>query len=292
MKHVPALLLIAAVAGSLALPATAGTLSTPACKRDLARTWNSLDAALARLKGLASMPQEQKCAAIANQRETAIAAREVFARCHTGQEHAESLRNVDEVLDGVRQTYNRVCPPRPGLVRVNMVMTQRITPEEMPQPVRNLHTCDMEGRISFMNEPFDDGRIMLAGCRGAAASEAEVKRRNVSAAAASGDQVRVYLTLDASGRGARQLSFPVRSADGGEATVDALPEAGTMPTGRNAIVANWAPATSDVCRIHAEWRVDPEGAGKASLVLWQEALDCPSTGAPEFRTVLDRRAQK
>ncbi len=292
MRPCPTLILIAtfALVGSFSIgPVKAGTIESPACKRDLAKTWSTLNTALKRLDGLPTMSQEDKCAAIANQREAATAAREVFARCHTGQQHTDAIRNVDDVLDEVRKTFNRVCPPRPGFVRVNMVETRLIAPDEMPRDLRRIHRCDAYGRITFMNEPFDDGRIMLAGCSGADANEAEAKRRNVSIATAGKDQVQAYLALDSTGRGARRLSFPIIGADGKETAVDALPQTGTMPTGRNTIVGNWAPAAREVCRIHAEWRVD---AGKANLVLWQEVVDCSKSGPPAFRTVLDRRAEK
>ncbi len=253
MKAAPlfSLLIVSLVA---ATPAAAGTVNTLICKRDLAKTWESLQAALKRLDGLADMPQEQKCAAISGQ---------------------------------VRKKYNEVCPPRPGMVRVNMVSSKHIAPRELLKPLAAVHTCAAEPVMKFMNEPFDGGRIMLAGCKGRDdVSADEVRHLNASAQTLAKEQVVVYLALDSTGRGAVPLSFPILTADGNQISVDTLPEQGTIPMSRNTIAANWAPADPAICRIHAEWRVTDR---KARLVLWQELAECKTDEKPEFKTVLDRR---
>ena len=273
----------------VAVPCRAGTLATPACKADLAQTEKSLAVALARIGNLDALPQEEKCAAIANQGDAARAAREVWARCHTGEEHDRRISDADDVIEEVRKTYNRVCPPRNGMVRVHMMETRRIAPRELPGALAAVHQCDTASMISFMNEPFDGGRIMLAGCLGRDDVSAEERKGlNASAAALGGEQVRVYHTLDSTGRGATRLWFPIFTGDGNQMKVGTLPQSGTMPTGRNSIVANWAPADPAICRIHAEWRVQER---KAELVLWQELADCKAS-PPPFKTIVDRRTEK
>ncbi len=273
-----------------AAPCRADKLDTPACQRDLAQTQTSLDAALARLRNLNELPQEQKCAAIANPADATRAAREVWARCHTGEEHDRKISDADDVIEAVRRTYNRVCPPRDGMVRVTMMALKDIAPRELPRPLAAVHTCDTDARIAFINEPFDGGLIRLAGCQGRTDVSAEEQEgRNASAAALAGEQVQVYLTLDSTGRGATKLWFPIFTADGNQTKVGTLPQQGTMPTGRDTVVANWAPADPAICRIHAEWRIKER---KAELVLWQELADCTTKGPPQFKTIVDRRAEK
>ena len=287
MKTVLSLSILALLAA--AVPCGAGTLATPVCKRDLAKTQKSLDAALARIGNLDALPQDEKCGAIANQGDAARAAREVWSRCNTGEEHDRRISDADDVVEEVRKTYNRVCPPRNGMIRVVMMETKRIDPHALPQPIAAVHQCDMDPTISFMNEPFDGGRIMLAGCEGSTTLSPEERRgRNASAAALAGEQVQVYLTLDSTGRGPTRLWFPIFTGDGNQIKVGTLPQQGTMPTGRNAVVANWAPADPAICRIHAEWRIKER---KAELVLWQELADC-KTSPPPFKTIVDRRAEK
>ena len=170
-----------------------------------------------------------------------------------------------------------------------MMAVQRIAPRELPPQLAATHQCDTDPTISFMNEPFDGGRIMLAGCQGRADVSAEERSGlNASVAALAGEQMRVYLTLDSTGRGATRLWFPVFAGDGNQTKVGTLPQSGTMPTGRNTVVANWAPADPAVCRVHAEWRVKER---KAELVLWQELADCKASPQP-FKTIVDRRAEK
>jgi hypothetical protein len=273
----------------LTAPCRAGTLATPACKRDLAQTQKSLDAALARIGHLDTLPQEEKCAAISNQGDAARAAREVWSRCHTGEEHDRSISDADDVLDEVTKTYNRVCPPRNGMVRVHMMAVERVAPRELPPRLAAAHQCDTAPTISFMNEPFDGGRIMLAGCLGRNDVSAEERKGlNASGLELASEQIRVYLTLDATGRGATRLWFPIFTADGNQMKVGTLPQSGTMPTGRNSVVANWKPDDPAICRVHAEWRVKER---KAELVLWQELADC-ATRPPQFKTIVDRRAEK
>jgi hypothetical protein len=141
--------------------------------------------------------------------------------------------------------------------------------------------------MSFIDEPFENGRIMLAGCNGKEnASAQDQVARNVSAKALADEQTAIYLAMDSSGRGARRLTLPILLADGREAVTDLVPAAGTSPQARNRLAGNWAPAQDGVCRIHAEWKIT---GGRPDLVLWQELADCSKPGPPAFKTILDRR---
>jgi hypothetical protein len=282
--------LSALAATFLALPAHADTLATPACQRDIAQVQKARHDSLARMRALSDMPQEQKCSVIADQGELERNAREVFSRCLTGRAHDQAIADADDLIAAVRKTYDRVCPPRPGMVRVTMMETRHVSARELPRGLAAAHRCDTDNKMSFMNEPFVGGRIMLAGCAGRTDASAEERQaRNISAAALADEQVRVYLTLDASGRGAEALRFPIFAADGNQLVVDTLPQQGTMPTGLDSVVANWAPADPAICRVHAEWHVK---ARKAELVLWQELADCKAPGPPAFKTIVDRREAK
>ena len=141
--------------------------------------------------------------------------------------------------------------------------------------------------MRFVDEPFDNGRIMLAGCNGTENASAQAQAaRNASAKALSDEQSAVYLAMDSSGRGARRLTLPILLSDGREATTDLVPAEGTSPQSRDRLAGNWAPAKDGVCRIHAEWTI---AGGKANLVLWQELADCTPGTPPAFKTILDRR---
>jgi hypothetical protein len=91
---------------------------------------------------------------------------------------------------------------------------------------------------------------------------------------------------DASAEERQALRFPIFAADGNQLMIDTLPQQGTMPTGLDTVVANWAPADPAICRVHAEWHVTER---KAELVLWQELADCKAPGPPAFKTIVDRR---
>jgi hypothetical protein len=279
--------LVLAALALIAVAAPCRAEGTPACRRELDQILKERMASLPRLRALDSMPQQEKCSTISAQGELERKAREVFARCMNGAEHDRYIADTDQNLDEVRTTYNRICPPRDGMVRVNMMALTRVAARELPPGLAAAHKCDTDDKMAFMNEPFAGGRIMLAGCAGhAGASPQEQRARNARAAALADEQVRVYLTLDSSGRGAQLLRFPIFTGDGSELAVATLPQQGTMPNGRDSVVANWAPADPAICRIHAEWRIKER---KAELVLWQELADCKAPGPPAFKTIVDRR---
>lgn len=283
--------LLITLAAVLNLASTTPALAqpgTPACKRELAANQKRMQQSLLIVKTAANAPLKLKCDAFYKHLDLVSQMRESFGRCEPDATHAATLRDVDDVIDETGRTIDKLCPPSPGMSRVNAYFINRVAQENLPKAIRAAHRCETPPRMTFINEPFENGRIMLLGCMGQDnATEAESRARNASAKALADEQVALYLTLDSTGRGAKRLALPVRMPDGQEADIDLLPSSGTSPQGRDRIIGNWAPADSSVCRIHAEWNVI---GGKAKLVLWQEVVDCSKRGgALEFRTILDRR---
>lgn len=286
MRKTPAVL----IAGLVFLLPVSSAVAAPgsaACKRELASASSKMRQSLALVTGAMQSAPKERCTGLFRHLGLTADLRESFARCSDGEAHADALRDIDEVREETEKAIGRLCPPTPGMVRVNLVMVKRVGIEELPAPLAAAHRCDAPARMAYTNEPFDGGRIVTLACRGKDnAAAAELAARNVSARAFAEEQSAVYLALDSSGRGARRLTFPILLADGSEGKTDLLPAQGTFAQKRNLLVGNWAPAKEGVCRIHAEWIFLQ---GKPSLVLWQEVVDCAKLGAPELRTILDRR---
>lgn len=287
MPHRPAL--AAALAGLLivaAFPAFAQP-GAAACKRERAAAQTKMKQSLALVTAANSMAPKERCASYFKAQEMVAEIRGGVERCEPDATHASALRNVDEIDDELNKTVNRHCPPSPGMFRINAIFIKRIAAGELPKGIAAVHRCETSPRTLFINEPFDNGRIMLAGCKGKDdASPQDAAARNAASKALADEQAAVYLALDSSGRGARRLTLPILLADGREGMTDLIPAQGASPQARDRLAGNWAPAQDGVCRIHAEWKVS---AGKANLVLWQELADCATPGPPKFKTVLDRR---
>lgn len=260
---------------------------TPACKRELAATDKKMEQSLAIVSAAVKMPPRERCPAYFKAQELVGEIRRGFERCVPDKDHARALRNADEVDDALTMRVNRDCPPANGMIRINAIFVKRVAPHELPKGLAALHRCDTSARVRFVDEPFDNGRIMLAGCTGTENASAQAQAaRNASAKALSQEQSAIYLTLDSTGRGAKRLALPILTADGREVMTDLVPADGTSPQSRDRIAGNWAPAQDGICRIHAEWKVTD---GTPALVLWQELADCSKPGAPAFKTILDRR---
>jgi hypothetical protein len=285
MPHRPALAIF--IAAMLAAHAAQAQPGSAACKRELAVTHAKMKQSLALVTAAVDMASKERCASYFKAQELVREIRTGFERCEPDASHAQALRNVDDVDAGLSQSINRHCPPSPGMIRINAIFIKRIGAKELPKGLAAVHSCDAPARMSFIDEPFDNGRIMLAGCNGQEnASEQDQAARNVAAKALAGEQAAVYLALDSTGRGAQRLTLPILLADGREATTDLIPAQGASPQARDRLAGNWAPAKDGVCRIHAEWKV---AGGKADLVLWQELADCSKSGPPAFKTILDKR---
>ena len=285
MPHRPALaaFFILAIA---TFPAQAQP-GTAACKRELTATNAKMKQSLQLVTDARSMAPKERCAAYFKAQELVSEIRTGFERCEPDASHAHALRNVDEVEAELDKTVNRVCPPANGMIRINAIYIKRLDAKDLPKGLRPAHTCATSPRMSFIDEPFVNGRVMIAGCDGKDnASAQEQAARNVSPAALAAEQAAVYLAMDSSGRGARRLTLPILLADGREATTDLIPAAGTSPQSRDRLAGNWAPAKDGVCRIHAEWKI---ADGKANLILWQELAECIPGTPPAFKTILDRR---
>lgn len=260
---------------------------TAACKRELTATNAKMKQSLQLVTDARRMAPKERCAAYFKAQELVTDIRTGFERCEPDASHAHALANVDEVEAELDKTVNRVCPPSPGMIRINAIYIKRLDAKDLPKGLQPAHTCATSPRMSFIDEPFVNGRIMLAGCDGKDnASAQEQAARNVAPAALAAEQAAVYLAMDSSGRGARRLTLPILTPDGREATTDLIPAAGTSPQSRDRLAGNWAPAKDGVCRIHAEWKI---AGGKANLVLWQELAECIPGTPPAFKTILDRR---
>ncbi len=274
------------VAMLAALPAAAQPGSA-GCKRELAATQAKMKQSLALVTAAVTMAPKERCAAYFKAQELVTEIRAGFERCEPDQSHADVLRNVDDVDAGLATSVNRHCPPARGMIRINAIFIKRIDAKDLPKGLAAAHNCDAPARMGFIDEPFDNGRIMLAGCSGKDnASVEDQAARNASARALADEQTAIYLAMDSSGRGARRLTLPILLADGRETATDLIPAAGASPQARDRLVGNWAPAKDGVCRIHAEWKV---AGGKADLVLWQELAECTKSGPPVFKTILDKR---
>jgi len=274
-------LLVVAAVPAFAQPGTA------ACKRELAATQTKMKQSLALVTAANGMSPKERCSTYFKSQEIITEIRGGFERCEPDATHASALRNVDDVDDELSKTVNRLCPPSPGMLRIKAIFIKRIGANELPKGIAALHGCETLPRTVFINEPFDNGRIMLAGCKGKDDANAQdAAARNAAPKALSDEQVAVYLTLDSNGRGARRLTLPILLADGREGTTDLIPAQSASPQARDRLAGNWAPAQDGVCRIHAEWKVT---GGKPALALWQELADCTKAGPPAFKTILDRR---
>jgi len=261
---------------------------SPACKRELEVTQKKMRESLALVSFGQDTPQPQKCEALSRHLTLANEIRESFARCKTRDARAESVGNADDVIDATRVTYNKLCPPRPGLVRVNMIEVKHVTRDQLPKPLAAVHRCSegAEGPMYSTNERFELGRLVVLGCAGNPnATVEEARARNARPELLKKEQAYLYITRDMDGDDPHRLSFPILGIDGREARVDQLFADRVVPgEKRDEISSFWEPMTEGVCRVHAVWRV---ADAKANLVLWQEATDC--SGRTEFKTVLDRR---
>jgi hypothetical protein len=96
---------------SLALlgPAGAGALDTPACKRDLHLASVGVTEAMARLKGLAKVTGEEKCAAYRQQFLTVVRARNVVATCKTGPDRDADVGRLDGTIEDLNGGIAESC---------------------------------------------------------------------------------------------------------------------------------------------------------------------------------------
>jgi len=269
----------------IASPASAAEPGSPACRRELAATQNKMQESVALLNGVRDAPAAQKCEAYSRHIGLAGEIRESFARCRPAAERAEAVRDADDVIDATRAAYIKWCPPRPGMVRVNMVEVKHVTRDQLPKPLAAVHRCG-EGPMYITNERFDLGRLFVLGCPGNPNPTPEqAKARNARVELLTKEQAYAYVARDQDGDDPHRLSFPILGVDGRETSVDQLFPERTVPGDRrDEISSYWEPASEGVCRVHAVWRVTD---GKANLVLWEEATDC--SGRAQFTAVLDRR---
>jgi hypothetical protein len=278
-----------ASAALLATQAGAIEVGSAACKREMRATRQMMAESAALVDSGMKASGAERCKALSRHLELAEKIRESFARREEPKDRAGAVRDADEVMEASHQAYNRWCPPRPGMVRVQMTMVETVTRDKLPKPLAAVHECGKDGApMFFTNERFDLGRLIGIGCPGNPNPTAdETKRRNATADLLRREQAAYYVARDRDGDEPRRLTFPILDADGHEATTDRL-FASRVFVGEklDLISAFWEPAKDGVCRVHAIWRVT---GGKAALVFWGEAADCAAGAKTEFKTVVDRR---
>jgi len=270
-------------------PPTAAAVEpgSAACKAELQAMRKKMQQTLDLIDSVKTAPAPAKCQAFSAASDIAEQIRESAARCQAPQQRTGAVRDADDVIEAIDKSYQKWCPPRPGMVRVKMTMVTRITADKLPKPLAAVHKCAGDGTMYSTNERFDLGRLIMLGCPGIASPTPEqIKQRNTRADLLQKEQAQVYLTRDKDGDDPKRLSFPILSADGRETSTDTL-LAGRASIGAklDLISAYWEPAKDGVCRIHAVWRV---ADARPKLVLWQEAAVC-SKGVGDMKTVLDRQ---
>jgi hypothetical protein len=258
-----------------------------ACKSELQGTHKKMQESLSLIDSVKDAPAAAKCPAFSAASELAGEIRESAARCEPQKTRVSAVRDADDVIEAINDSYKKWCPPRPGMVRVKMTYVTRVTADKLSKPLAAIHTCVGDGDMFSANERFDLGRLVMLGCPGIDNPTAEqIKQRNMRPDLLKKEQVALYVTRDKDGDDPHRLTFPILSADGREAATDMLPASRNHVGDKLDLVESyWEPAKDGVCRVHAVWRV---ADAKAKLVLWQEATDC-SKGVGDLKTVLDRR---
>jgi hypothetical protein len=109
MRPILAALLASALALAALGPATAGMLDTPACKRDLHLASVGVTEAMARLKGLAKVTGEAKCAGYRAHFLTVVKARNVYATCKTGADRDQDVGRLDGTIEDINGGIAESC---------------------------------------------------------------------------------------------------------------------------------------------------------------------------------------
>ncbi len=264
-------------------------VGSAACKRELQGMRTKMQETLVLLDRAQNASPAGRCHAYSSAAELAGQIRETTARCAEPDERTSAVRADDDVIDAIAKTYEKWCPPRPGMHRIKVTWTKRITRDELPKPLAMVHDCaNTSSKLRFSSQRFDLGRLFILGCPGDPNPNSEqIRSRNATAELLRKEQVAIYLTRDSDGDDPRRLTFPILNADGKEAMTDLLFEGRTSIGDKlDLITSNWEPATNGICRVRAVWRV---ADGQAKLVLWQEATDCAGGANVEFKSILDRQ---
>ena len=109
MRPVLAVALAPILALALLGPAAAGTLDTPACKRDLHLASAGVTEAMSRLKGLAKIAGEERCAAYRQHFLAVVKARNVFATCKTGPDRDQDVVRLDGTIEDINGGIAESC---------------------------------------------------------------------------------------------------------------------------------------------------------------------------------------
>ena len=256
------------------------------CKSELQGTRKKMQESLSLIDSVKDAPAAAKCPAFSAASELADEIRESAARCEPPKTRTSAVRDADDVIEAINKSYQKWCPPRPGMVRVKMTFVTRVTSDKLSKPLAAVHRCAGDGDMFSANERFDLGRLVMLGCPGNPnPTDAQIKARNTKAELLRKEQAALYVTRDKDGDDPQRLSFPILTADGKDASTDLLiAERNHVGDKLDLIESYWEPAKDGVCRVHAVWRV---ADAKANLILWQEATDC-AKGVGDLKTVLER----
>jgi len=133
-----------------------------ACKSELQAMHKKMQESLNLIDSVKDAPAGAKCPAYSAARDMAEDIRESAARCEPPQARTSAVRDANDVIDAIGKTYEKWCPPRPGLVRVKATWVTTVTRDKLPKPLAAVHRCVGDGVPMFsVNERFDLGRLVV-----------------------------------------------------------------------------------------------------------------------------------
>jgi len=90
-------------------PAYAGTIDSSGCKRDLTTASADVSESVTRLKALAKVRRDEKCAAYRAQFHVVVKARAVFASCKTGPDRDSEVDRLDGTIENINGAIAESC---------------------------------------------------------------------------------------------------------------------------------------------------------------------------------------
>ena len=109
MRSALSVVLAPLLALCLFTPAAAGTLDTPTCKRDLDHASLGVTEAMVRLKGLAKVSSEERCAAYRQHFLVVVKARNVYEMCKTGPDRDQNVGRLDGTIEDINGGIAEAC---------------------------------------------------------------------------------------------------------------------------------------------------------------------------------------
>ena len=121
MPKLVVIAIVVAASGACLAPHSAAAIEagSAACKRELQATQQMMQESVALVDSEhEGIGRRARCNALSQHVDLAEKIRESFARCEEPKERTSAVRDADEVIEASLQAYNKWCPPRPGMVRV------------------------------------------------------------------------------------------------------------------------------------------------------------------------------